>query len=41
MNDALNHKNVPATPETLADLMTRDLAAWREAKALIDRAKRS
>ena len=29
------------TPETLADLMRRDLAAWFETKALIARAKRS
>ena len=27
--------------ETLESLMTRDLAAWREARALIDKAKRN
>jgi hypothetical protein len=44
MNDWPKQKPAPcpiAAPETLESLMTRDLAAWREARALIERAKRS
>ena len=36
--EAPNHVDAP---ETLEGLMTRDLAAWRETRALIDRTKRN
>jgi len=40
-NDQPTAPPPPAAPESLEDLLRRDLDAWIEAKAVVERARRS